>query len=463
LASRRRSFALVFAVLLFVADVWSHGAEAAVADPPPTPQAECGPGSRPETGLQGQMSAAHLAAGDEGFSCNAEAVGRFGPSDEGRAGAGGYKVFRYVDGLGHECAYYDSTLLFPLSVVAQLGGFSGVHVLDMGDPSRPVKTANLLTPAMQSPHESLSFNATRGLLAAGMGTPATAPGMVDIYDLSGDCRNPQLRSTLPVGILGHEGNFSPDGNTLWISSVVGSITAIDVRDPDVPMVLWASDAYRFHGLTISRDGNRLYAADLGEAGLRILDVSEIQARVTDPQVREVSHATWPVVTIPQQPMPVRVSGHPYLVEVDEFTRDNVTGAARVIDISDEGAPSVVSDLRLEVNQQANRRALANDPGYGNELSDYSAHYCAVPREDEPRIVACSFVLSGLRVFGISDPRAPTEIAYFNPSVGESESYAMSAPAFAPERCEVWYTDGNKGFWAVKITNGMWPGCGSASS
>ena len=26
---------------------------------------------------------------------------------------GGFKVLRYVDKAGHECAYYDTTLLFP--------------------------------------------------------------------------------------------------------------------------------------------------------------------------------------------------------------------------------------------------------------------------------------------------------------------------------------------------------------
>lgn len=454
-----RRWMAVIAAFVLAGDALGGTARAAVKDPPPTPQAECGPGSRPEPGLQGRMTAAQLAAGTRGFHCNVSVVGQFGPSDNASSGAGGYKVFRYVDASGNECAYYDTTLLFPTNAFRQGTNLTGVHVLDMKDPSRPAKTANLLTPAMQSPHESLSFNPKRGLLAAGMGTPATAPGWVDVYDASADCRNPVLKSSLPVGILGHEGNFSPDGNTLWITSVMGSITAIDVTIPEAPVVVWASSDYRFHGFTISRDGRRLYAADLLDSGLRILDVSQVQDRVLNPEVKQVSFLTWPVVTIPQQPMPIRVRGRRYLVEVDEFTRDNVTGAARIIDIHDERRPKVASDLRLEVNQQANRPKLEGDPGFGSSLSDYSAHYCAVPREDEPGIVACSFVLSGLRIFDIRNPRKPVEIAYFNPSVGDAQSYAMSAPAFAVERCEVWYSDGNKGFWAVRVTNGMWRGCG----
>ena len=36
------------------------------------------------------------------------------------------------------------------------------------------------------------------------------------------------------------------------------------------------------------------------------------------------------------------------------------------------------------------------------------------------------------------------------------NYAMSAPAFAPERGLIFYADANVGFYAVKMTNGVWP-------
>jgi hypothetical protein len=66
-------------------------------------------------------------------------------------------------------------------------------------------------------------------------------------------------------------------------------------------------------------------------------------------------------------------------------------------------------------------------------------------------VACSFIASGLRVFDIRDPRHPREIAYFNPPGTPSAPYrALSAPTFAPERNEIWYTDGNYGFFALRL-------------
>ena len=419
--------------------------------------------------MQGRVSAEDISSGraKHGFHCNAEQAGHVGNT-------GGFRVHRYVDRAGHECAYYDSTLLFPTAVAAQGTNGPGVHVLDMADPTRPIKTANLVTPAMLSPHESLSIHPGRGLLAANMGGPATMPGFVDIYDLTEDCRQPVLKSSTPLGILGHEGAFSPDGNTLWVTSTsFGSMVALDITDPAVPVPVWSTFDYRIHGMNLSDDGNRLYGARLASQdkdGVTIFDVSEVQARKPDPQVKVISGLTWANVSIPQTAIPVTIGGHPYLVEIDEFAGrpvpttdpDANVGAARIIDIGDEAAPRVVSELRLEVNQPANRAQLTGDPGTNNPVAGYAGHYCAVPQREEPGIVACSFILSGLRIFDIRDPLHPKELAYFNgpPTQGMSNfgasSFAMSAPAFAPERGEVWYTDANSGFYVVRLTNGVWP-------
>jgi hypothetical protein len=309
--------------------------------------------------------------------------------------------------------------------------------------------------------------------------------VIDIYSLNPDCRHPVLQSSTPVGILGHESGWAPDGRTFYATNLVhGTITAVDVSDPKLPQVLWVGE-YPAHGVTISDDGNRMYVAARG-VGLIILDTSEIQERKPNPQVREISQITWPEMTIPQVAIPIRIGGHPYLVEVDEFSftdsnsvADNppvygrhasmngvIVGAARIIDIGDETHPTVISHLRLEVNQPENRADIANDPGANSSLQGYAAHYCNVPQEDDPGIVACSFIASGLRVFDIRDPYNPKEIAYFvappgttagtgNPESAKSD-WAMSKPAFDPASGEIWYSDGNSGFYSLKVTNGLWP-------
>ena len=131
---------------------------------------------------------------------------------------------------------------------------------------------------MMSPHESLSLNPRRGLLAPVLGNPSTYPGLVSIYDVSGDCRHPVLDSTALVARFGHEGNFSPDGKTFYAAgTAVKAITAIDVTNPKEPHAIWQGNESS-HGLTISDDGNRAYVADPANAQLLILDTRQIQAR-----------------------------------------------------------------------------------------------------------------------------------------------------------------------------------------
>jgi hypothetical protein len=436
---------------------------------PATPKARCGPGSDPEPGLQGR-NAADAPGREDGFRCNTSLVGH-------HESGGGYKVLRYVDEAGRECAIYDTTLLFPLNALNLSRQPTGVAVLDMTDPSKPVRTASLQTPAMQTPHESLVLNQRRGLLVAIMGNPAAAPGVVDVYDLSKDCRKPVLQSSLPLGYFGHESGFAPDGMTFYGTSLgTNDITAIGLEDPKRPRVLWRGKV-NSHGLTVSDDGTRAYLAGL--QGLIILDTSEIQARKPDPQVRQVSRLAWPNMTIPQVAHPVTIKGRPYLVEVDEFSADENgnlashgirVGAGRIIDIADETRPRVVSELRLEVHQPEHRAETAGDPGTLSPAQGYAGHYCNVPQRAEPGIVACSFIASGLRVFDIRDPERPKELAYFVAppkagvaSLGSSSNYAMSSPDFVPERREIWYSDGNSGFYNVRVADGVWPFAGSAAA
>ncbi len=449
----------------------SASAQELPASPPVTPKAVCGPGSVPEPGLQGRVSAVDVAAGrvKDGYRCNVEVL-----STEGRTG--GFKVERYVDTAGNECAFYDTTTVFPTDA---LQSPAGVAVLDLADPRKPVRTAMLTTPAMLTPHESLLVNAKRGLLVAVSGNLLTEPGILDVYDVSADCRKPVLRSSSPFGVLGHESGFAPDGLTYYSASLGGgTVTAIDLTNPATPRPLFVGN-YDTHAITISDDGNRAYLAagagfprnELtlgGEVdGLMVLDVSEIQARKANPVVREVSRLTWPIVTIPQTALPITIKGRPYLFEVDEFAYDDNfriqsngprVGAARIIDIADEKAPKVVSDLRLEVHQRAVRPDLAGDPGATAAGGGYAGHYCNVPRRVDPQIAACGFLASGLRVFDIRDPLKPKEIAYYVAPVpvGGGANAAYTSPAFVPERNEIWYADADRGFIALRLTNGAWP-------
>lgn len=425
----------------------------AVASPDagPTPGVACSPGSLPE-GLQGRAPADDVITGRyaKGYTCNAVVVGRAGVS-------GGYRVERYVDRAGHECAFHDSSAFVGENLPYAGADGTGVYVLDVSNPRAPRRTATLRTPAMQSPHESLRLNATRGLLVAATSTIATGPGVVDVYDVRQDCRQPVLLSSTPLGILGHESAFAPDGRTFYVTSLLtGTMSAVDLTDPTVPLLLWTSLEYAAHGASVSLDGKRLYVAESrggGFSGLTVLDVSQVQARVVAPQVGVVSRLTWPQVSVPQNATPFTRHGRPYVLEVDEFG-ERVTGAARIIDIADERRPRVVSNLRLAVNQPEHYDALQSDPGNDRTGRGYQAHYCSLPSRIDPNIVACGFIMSGLRVFDIRDVRRPVEIAYVNKPVLTGSlnpgSFTVAAPAFDPATKDIWFADGNSGFTVARL-------------
>ena len=440
---------------------------------PSTPGSPCDKGSLPEPGLRGRVPLADFTSGRaaRGYTCNARVVARTGNS-------GGYRVERYHDKAGHDCAYYDSMLVTGKD--AQKTPI-GTYVLDMTNPLKPVRTTILRSPAMLSPHESLRVSQRSGLLVADRGSPTTEVGFVDVYDVKADCRQPELKASLPLSVLGHEGGFSPDGLTYWATSTgAGGLTAIDLRDPAAPTIVWRSTAYVVHGLNLSADGKRAYLAELtndaastiirGGGGLVILDVSQVQARVPDPVVTEISEMSWPEVTIPQNVVPVTIKGHPYAIEFDEFdsnvftytAKENV-GGVHIIDLADEKHPRVVSRIRLPVWTAAARATdQQNDPGAQGVGQGYAAHYCNVPSRVDPGLLACGMLVSGLRVFDIRDPLHPRETAYANvPALGtdgdpaDKGGWALSSPAFVPERREIWYSDTASGFYVVRLSPQAW--------
>ena len=452
------------------------------------PRAVCGPHARKETGIQGRISRADHLSGlaAKGLQCNAELVGKHTQEKAGVDGTivgtvGGYKVLRYKDKQGNECAYYDTSLLPPTNAG---DGNLGVRVLDMNDPKNPKLTTILDTPSMISPHESLVLSQKRGLLIAVAGNLAQAvlPGIVDIYDLEGPlgCSVPVLKSSTPLGIFGHESGLAPDGKTFYSASFsTKTIVALDISNPSLPVPLGMMTV-NSHGLSISQDGMRAYVAedkayvaadgDVGKFGLGIYDISDFQNRRPQPVGREVAFLAWKGISIPQMTLPITLKGKPFILESDEFG----PGAARLIDISDDRHPFVISNLRLQVHQADIRKAnpsMEDDPGVNTPFAfaqDYTGHFCNVPTRVDPSIVACGMAVSGLRIFNIQDPYHPYEAAYFTAPVQkrvfpEGSNWAYSMPAFAPERKEVWYSEAYTGFYAVKLTNGAWPEAKAAPS
>ena len=460
-------------------------------------KATCGPGSHPETALQGQVPPPLRRVGQfAGFDCNLRPV-----AQEKGEGAGWQAAF-YADKAGHVCAYHDTS---PSAVDR---AHRGVVVVDVTNPLKPVTTSHLATPAMLDPLESLKVNVTRGLLIAVSAVNETS-AQLDVYDIAADCRSPRLVSRDEASPRAPkatervtEGDFSPDGNTYYATNLrAGTVHPIDLRDPANPKVLaeWSMPFnQRTSGLAIDDNGERGYFTLYGRGaaaggvdetnltnGIVVADVSDVQARKNAPQVKVKGSLVWGDGSASHQVFPVMIGGKRYLIAVDEGGAgdSNANGwsaacaaglppwnMARIVDVSDDAHPFVVSRLKLEIDDADRCRTVLPDL-VGLAGFTYGSHYCSVDDPQNATALACAYLESGIRVFDIRDPRHPREIAYFVPPAVSMPSpgslNSATAATGRPDHCSaqmrfdartatLMTTCQDNGFLVLAFTNGAWP-------
>ena len=531
-----RSLSLIksgFFVLLSVSGAAIGFAADAGSDAIPltVPRAVCGSEDNPETGLQGQVPAALRASGFEGFNCNLKLIAQ-SRNDGGNWQSAAFterrQLFTEDDGGGgggdrphHNCGYYGSQSP-SLSPATRNPATYGTRVIDITDAKAPKLTGYLQTSSMLDPWESLKVNERRQLLMAdqatnGGGGPGSGPG-VDIYDLSQDCRAPQLVASAAVGTgtdggplapvspFGHEGAFSPDGLTYYIGDLPHAMYhAVDVTDPTKPRYITTFDMATIglgtHGLSVSNDGNRVYAASLGFptlAGLTdpsvapingfvILDSSEVQERRPNPQMKLISEFLYKDGSVAQVTIPVNIRGKPYIIQVDEGGSGGITYAAwagacaagfppfpmaRIVDISNEKKPTLVSRLVMQINSPEHCASVLPDL-VGLSIFTYGTHYCSVDNRNNATTLACGMFNSGIRVFDIRNPERPKEIAYFYPagvttvSGGSNHDLGNNFVPGGPDWCSaevhldaergtLWTTCQDNGLLMLKFERGVWP-------
>lgn len=423
-----KSFLLILLAVLGLAAACSRSEspDASAVASSEVERAHCGSGSSPETGLQGQVPLADRQSGrsQQGYNCNLQLVGQY-------QGAGSSVV---SPSLG-SCAYLSAsgTLIDPLQAVEPN---PGVNVVDVSDPAHPVLSANLIGPSMLiGTWESLKTNEARKLLGGVAVGIEVGGGFFDVYDIS-DCAHPVQQNSLagtplelPDNIMGHEGNWSPDGKTYWSTgNVLGSITAIDTTNPQTPQIVYTGIASfpANHGVEFSADGNTLYLATCFGGGVQIIDVSDVQSRKPVPSLRVLGSVGWNPNSCGQHALPVTSNGKPYLIVSDEFNSEGI----HIVDISDPTKPTVVKQIQLEIQRPQYFDTRVADVS-GNGLFGYEAHYCTVDTPSNPTALACGYFQSGIRVFDITNLLKPREIAYFNPpaQVGKGLSLQHSLHAW----------------------------------
>jgi len=477
---------LLGSTLLFSAVIGVGASGAASAATPWTgtlPRANCDPGDRVETGLQGQTTIAERQSGASktAYTCNLQLVGQF-------TGEGTNYQMTWFD----KCAYYGTR-----NNAAQ--AHRGVATIDASDINNPVASAYLNDAAMADPWESLKVNERRQLLGAvqGNGGNGSQPGF-GIYDLSVDCRQPQLLAALNLEpptmtgrVQGHAGDFAPDGLTYYGTDRGRNVIyPIDVSDPRNPKLLakWkAPDTIGYpHDVMVNEDGTRLYIAQPRVApagnGLVIVDVSDVQKRLPNPQFKVVGRLYWTNSAEAQMARPIRIKGRPYILMTDEigpggFSGTRVTtacaqglpayGLARIIDILDETNPTLVAELKLEVHNPANCSQFQTDHSSQSAFI-YDSHYCTVDDPKNAKMAACAWFQSGVRVIDIRDPYHPKELAYYKPAAvgtasrpgstlnGQNRTWDLSSSniRWVKQNGDIflWFTSHDNGFQIVKFTD-----------
>ena len=468
---------------------------------PDTTLANCGPGSVPESGLQGQVPLAIRQAGFKGFSCNLQLQSKY-------PGQGATYVGTWY---GH--CFYMPTDSSPKQTI------QGVQVVDISDPSNTTFTTNLDAPGMDYPHEGLRAS-SNGLLIGyqNANMPGRSGNWMSIYNIKDDCTHPKLLSTVQIGPpkSGHEGEVSPDGKTYYVgvSNVPpNNILAIDISDPINPKLIttWTipmqdGPTLHIHGLGISADGKIGYlmsesfgAPSATTNGLMIVDLSQVQERKTNPQIRIISTLFYHDGTDGQMAEEFKLAGHPnrtYVVAADEAGAGNFNASTgkyivgtqfpetcdgygpfsfgRIIDVTDARVPTQIAQLRTQVQDPKNCPAIIHDYKAG-ALFGYNAHYCGVDNPQNATAIACGYFEQGVRVFDIRDPYKPKEIAYYNPppnpaNVGQTPTSGGNDPDPTADWASSWseFYHAPDGTWnliimtqengvqVLKFTNGAYP-------
>ena len=179
----------------------------------------------------------------------------------------------------------------------------------------------------------------------------------------------------------------------------------------------------------------------------------------------------------QEALPVTYNGQDYLITTDELGSGGVGGRAgacarglspfgfaQIIDVNNPYHPFIVSKLRLGVDSPT--ACAINDDAPNTGSFGYDSHYCGVNLTTNPTMLGCAYFEAGLRIFDISDPRHPTEIAYYNPPPGhatdsEHDSFspagaaqtdwASSPPVFVG--CNVWDQFQDNGYMFFSLEHG----------
>ena len=331
---------------------------------------------------------------------------------------------------------------------------------------------------------------------------AGAHTLLGVFDAT-DCRHPVLKSTIDLhheNVAVHGLRFSPDGYRVYVSGVLtfDATAVIDLGDLANPKILktWPHGA---HDITLNADETRMYmnsltvgTSSVTGGGLRIVDISALAGCVgghsgheghesapppadgcSKAEFKEVSHYRWTGLSHAHEIGTIK--GRKYAFSVDEYSTDQdraggttlcSPGWIRILDVTDEENVDQVGEIKLGVSGWDNCRNTNLDG------ATYNTHYLTLDDENDTKLVFVSWYASGLRVFDVTDPSEPREVAYLIPPPVPNKVYdtAFASPTadstishirWRPELGQIWVVNVNGGFSILEFTQSAeLPGSGA---
>lgn len=438
-------------------------------------------GDRPEPGVQGEVPAADQLSGAsrQGYWCNIRWV-----SSNDLEGRGADIQLTWH----RDCAYQ--------AAPAGDADSDGVAVLQVDRAGRSRLVEVIRRPSWAGRggvlgiHEGLHVSQQRGLLVVPIGT------MISVFDVARDCAQPRHLADFDLGAIEdpfhddrfgaggiHSGKLSPDG-TLYYATDIGNgavapsgpcLSVVDLRDATRPFLLtrWGMD-FPCHDLDLSPNGRRAYVGFYGPGvghpsavvaaftpagvpsnaitGLRIVDVTEAHQHRREPELRIVGELTG---GRNHTEVFARIGGKPYVIGGEEAYCPG--GNPRIVDVSDERAPKQVATVDLEINTAPQCARQLNRNG---DVLLHMGHYFSVDDPRDAKLLFVSWYASGLRVFDISDPTSPREVAYYNPPVGagaqRTHDWTSTYPRYLPSSGQIWFGSRVTGFNVVELHPALRP-------
>jgi hypothetical protein len=314
---------------------------------------------------------------------------------------------------------------------------AGVLVVDISNSSSPQVIYQIGPPAEGNPGQTsrelrvwpeqelllvMNFQCETGLHDC---QPTFSPPTVNFFDISGaNAAEPLLVATYVLPRTPHEFFLWDDPKVagralLYLSTpaIIGdNLLVVDVSRArqglfnEVTGWNAAHGPFRttLHSLSLSVDGRRAYLAYLRN-GFMILDTSQLADGIPNPQIHLLTpQENWLLWSDPGLHSAVKLFGKPYALVTEEVYGRCPWGWATLIDITDEGRPTVVSEYKLASHNLVEQCGTFTAEHY--RFTSFAAHNPTLTKN----LAFITWHSGGLQAVSLENPLQPVQVAHFSP-------------------------------------------------